>query len=340
MTKLATVIATLLIFLSTNLLAQTQKDTIYTYYTKTPVVIDGSDSDACWAKAQWHAMDQVWIPYNQVMADGDFEGRYKVAWDKNYLYILVEVNDNILSDDHTNPTDNYWNDDCVEIFIDEDRSKGNHLNSYNAFAYHVSIKYDAIDGGTGSAVNLKNNLTVVIDTIDETTYVWEFAMKIYNSTFKPSSPENSRVYLTANKLMGFSIAYCDNDETKARENFIGSMIMPEANANDNYITADYFGSMLLVDPDNESTSSLRIRENEKMIKFYPNPAKEIIEYTVQNQSEEQLKLGIYSITGELVQSLNLNEKQGMIEIGNLNRGVYYFSLTSGSSTNTEVIIKL
>lgn len=340
MTKLATVIAALLIFLSTNLLAQTQKDTIYTYYTKTPVVIDGSDSDACWAKAQWHAIDQVWIPYNQVMADGDFEGRYKVAWDKNFLYILVEVNDNILSDDYSNPTDNYWNDDCVEIFIDEDRSKGFHQTNYNAFAYHVSTKYDVIDGGTGANVNLKNNLTVVMDTIDENTYVWEFALKIYNSSYKPSNPENSRVNLTSNKLMGFSIAYCDNDETKFRENFIGSMIMPEANANDNYITADFFGSMLLVDPDNESTSSNRIKGNDKIIRFYPNPAKEIIEYSVQNQSLENMKLCIYSVSGELVQSINLNKKQGTIEIGNLNRGVYYFNLTSGSYSNTELIIKL
>ncbi len=337
MNKLRTALTIIVTILTIVVSAQTQQDTIYTLYTKNPAVIDGSDSDAFWAKAEWHAMDQVWIHYNQIMADGDFEGRYKVAWDKNYLYILVEVNDNILSDDHTNPTDNYWNDDCVEIFIDEDRSKGNHQFNYNAFAYHVSIFYDAIDGGTGSNVNLKNNLSVVMDTIDENTYIWEIALKIYDSTFKPSNPEASRVYLTNGKLMGFSIAYCDNDETNSRENFIGSMIMPEANANDNYITADFFGSMLLVDPDNESTSKKELGNNKKKIKIYPNPSSDIITISDIPQGINELKLEFFSTSGELIYSQNLAEGQNTIETDNLNKGIYFLKISSGSYFQTEKV---
>ena len=57
----------------TNVIAQTQKDTIYTFYTNTPVVIDGSDADACWSTAKWYAIDQVWLPHvNDVMQEGDF----------------------------------------------------------------------------------------------------------------------------------------------------------------------------------------------------------------------------------------------------------------------------
>src|SRR4030042_2943211 len=92
---------------------------------KKPITIDGQATEECWVNAGWHAIDQVWIPYNATMKEGDFEGRFKVAWDELYLYILVEVIDDSLSDDHANPLTNWWDDDCLEIFIDENRSKEN-----------------------------------------------------------------------------------------------------------------------------------------------------------------------------------------------------------------------
>jgi hypothetical protein len=339
MDRFFTSIFILSILLVSSASAQTQKDTIYTNFSKIPVVIDGSDADACWAKATWHAIDQVWIPYNAVMDDGDFEGKYKVAWDANYLYILVEVKDNMLSDDHTNPTDNYWNDDCVEIFIDEDRSKGNHERNNNAFAYHVSVFYDAIDGGMGTTVNYKQNLTVKMDTIGEDTYLWEFAVKMFNSSFNGNNFETSRVKLTPNKLMGFSIAYCDNDETTSRENFIGSMIMPEAHANDNYITADYFGSMLLIDPDQAWTSNTLLPANEKKVSVYPNPATDQITISEISEHGNAMKLEIRSITGSIIRTVQLSGLQETVEIGDLAKGIYLFNLLSDSFSQTERIVK-
>ena len=320
--------------------AQTQQDTIYTYYSKTPVVIDGSDADACWATATWHAIDQVWIPAGEVMAPGDFEGKYKVAWDRNYLYILVEIVDDSLSDVHKNPFDNYWNDDAVELFIDEDRSKGNHLNDNNAFAYHVSIFYDAIDGGiNGNAVNCKDNMTVKMDTIGVHTYRWEFAVKMYNASFNINNPEASRVYLTANKLMGFSIAYCDNDGGLTRDNFIGSMIMPKGHENDNYITADYFGSMLLVDPDHATTSNNELRELKQKINLFPNPANDQINISDIPEECNNLKLEILNITGSLVRTIHISGTQQTISIADLKKGIYFFNLSSDSFTQSERVVK-
>jgi len=218
-----------------------------------PVVIDGLDNDSCWNNARWHNIDKVWIPYGATMQEGDFEGYYKAAWDSNYLYLLVKVIDDSLADYYTDPLSNWWNDDCVEIFLDEDRSKGYHECNYNAFAYHVSIFYDAIDMSTTCAgINLRNNLIVKMDTIAPHTYLWEFAIKVYNKNFNPQNPEQSRVKLKPGKTMGFAVAYCDDDgnPNHERENFIGSIFMPAAHNNDNYKTADYLGQMVLVDTKN------------------------------------------------------------------------------------------
>ncbi|MDA3822649.1 MAG: hypothetical protein PF450_08600, partial [Bacteroidales bacterium] len=96
---------------------QTQNDTIMNFKATTSVVIDGQADEECWVNAEWHAIDQVWIPYNATMKDGDFSGRFKVSWDTDYLYILVEIIDDMLSDDYSNPLSNWWNDDCLEIFV-------------------------------------------------------------------------------------------------------------------------------------------------------------------------------------------------------------------------------
>lgn len=307
---------------------QTQTDTIFCYITNTAVTIDGSADEACWQNAEWYPIEKVWIPFNQVMAEGDFEGRFKVAWDSLYFYLLVEVKDDSLSDDYSDPKSNYWNDDCVEVFLDEDRSKGFHQNNYNAFAYHVSTFYDAIDSDkNNSPINLKQNIQVVMDTIGEDLYLWEMAIKVYNTSFNPATPEPSRVKLVPNKIMGFSVAYCDNDETTQRENFIGSMTMPEANANDNYITADYFGSLKLVDPDYVPpvVSSLPDKSNEVVIQVFPNPAKDLL--YINNQFQNSLNYKIYSSSGELLLTGNCEPNQP-IHISDLLPGSYVFCANS------------
>jgi len=320
--------------------AQTQQDTIYTLYSTIPVVIDGSDADNIWTKAEWHTMNKVWL--GNAMADGDFDGQFKVAWDKNYLYVLVDVIDNILSDDHTNPTDNYWNDDCVEIFIDEDRSGGNHQMNNSAFAYHCSVFYDVIDGaGTnGATINCRNNITIVMDTIGENTYRWEFAVKMFNKNFTYSNPDPSRVYLSPNKLMGFSIAYCDNDETKERENFIGSVEMPAGHENDSYINSDYFGTMLLVDKDNQWVSSTNISKESIQFSLFPSVVKDQLTIECNQPSNGNNIVEVIDPRGRVVREFSFSGQQKTIGLNELTNGVYIVRFTNEQYTQSLKFLKL
>jgi hypothetical protein len=328
----------LLIFFTLAVFGQTQNDTLFCYLTKTPVVIDGQANEECWENAEWNAIDQVWIPWGTSMKNGDFEGRFKVAWDEDFLYVLVEVVDDSLSDDYSNPLEKWWEDDCLEIFIDENRSKGDHTYNNNAFAYHVSLFYDAIDLASWGGANFKQNLEVDMDTIADNTYLWEFAFKNYAETYTFSNPERSRVKLHHNKHMGLAVAYCDNDETKGRENFIGSMVMTQAQHNDMYKNADHFGLMILVDPDHVPTKNHEMTAQSDF-EIYPVPAGNHI--TIKSFDTEFLptSVSVLTITGQLMKKSVFTGDTFQMNTDDIEPGMYVVNIKKGKKTFSKTIIK-
>ncbi|MBN2410170.1 CBM9 family sugar-binding protein [candidate division KSB1 bacterium] len=206
--------------------------------------IDGKGDEECWTKADWAAIDKLWL--GSSYTESDFTGRYKAVWSKEKLYLLVEIIDDVLMDSRPDPLNSYWEDDCLEIFIDEDNSDGNHQNNYNAFAYHVSVFYDAVDLGTDGQAHLYNDNLNVFRSKSGTLYTWEFEITIYDDSFVYGAENNKTAELTEGKKMGFAIAYCDSDLSKQRENFIGTMDIPGTDKNLAWIDAGVFGTMELV----------------------------------------------------------------------------------------------
>ncbi len=106
--------------------------------TQSPIAIDGIADENVWSEAKWQNIDRRWL--GPEYSESDFTGRYKIAWDEHKIYILSEIVDDILIDTHRDPLTQYWDDDCLEIFIDEDFSGGDHQFNHNAFAYHMSLR--------------------------------------------------------------------------------------------------------------------------------------------------------------------------------------------------------
>ena len=206
--------------------------------------IDGLGDDPSWQNLKWHPIDQVWL--GNPPSKDDFSGRYKIAWAKDFLYLLVEVTDDQLVDTHPDGLQRYWDDDCVEVFIDENHSGGNHQYSHNAFAYHIATDYKVADIGPDSLPHYYNDHVNVKRTQNEQLHTWEMAIAIYDDTFVDNG-QNRPKQLASNKTMGFAIAYCDNDQSKERENFIGSVFVPGEDKNRGWIDAGIFGSILLVE---------------------------------------------------------------------------------------------
>jgi hypothetical protein len=309
--------------------------------TTTPVIIDGIASEDCWANAEWYPLDFVWLPYNDIISSDDFTGRFKITWNDSLLYFLVEVVDDSLYDGHPDPLQNYWDDDCVEVFLDEDHSGGNHLNNFNAFAYHVSTLFDVVDNGlTGPA--LFNNDITADWTVQGHTYTWELAVKVFDDSYLEGE-NNVPVTLTNNKVMGFSMAYCDNDGSPARENFIGSKYLPEAESNNSYIDASIFGTLTLYDPNGPGVGlKSPIKQEKDMIRIFPNPAGELLFYSFAQKNNENYIANIRNLTGQMMYSgtISAHIALGEINIGNLESGVYVIEFISQHALFTQQIVKL
>lgn len=216
-----------------------------------PVTIDGRIDDAVWQRAEWHPLNHHMI--GSLPSTEDFSGRFKVAWDVNKLYLVAEIIDDVLIDTHPDPYDRYWDDDTLEVFIDEDASGGNHLHSYNAFAYHIALDGNVADFGDeqeNGVVLLNEHVTSVWTRQTEAPFAitWEVAIDIYDDTFKRQQNQ-SPVKLAADKVIGFMLAYCDNDGSPEREHFLGSHEITPRNGDKNlgYIDASVFGKLRLVD---------------------------------------------------------------------------------------------
>ena len=260
-------------------------DTLPVRHTDNPPVIDGDTGDPAWNKASWYPINQTWIPYGAEIDSSVFYGRYKILWSEktNVLYILAEITDNVFVGGyqyHPDPEtgEGYPNYDILEIFIDENKSCERHVfnaigedaeqwgsNAEAAFAYHITIDAPA----DGQVITEKHILDItgiswsdymIIDYQDHFPefavkrrgihYTWEMSMKVFDDSYDHEHPEASRVKLHENKIMGFSVAYCNNDNPDEyppqRDHFFGSVWVPEENYNDHWMDASFFGTIILM----------------------------------------------------------------------------------------------
>ena len=206
-------------------------------------VLDGSGTDKVWANAKWRIMNQVML--GETPNPNDFQGRYKMLWDEDMIYILAEIQDDKFMDQHKEGLHKYWDDDCLEIFIDEDYSGGNHQYNHNAFAYHLSLDDKAVDLGLDEKPHYYTDHFEISKKMSDNTLVWEMGLKVYGDRYYEGNKEASRVKLSAGKRMGFMVAYCDNDNSAERENFVGDMHIDLEDKNVGWINAGVFGQIIL-----------------------------------------------------------------------------------------------
>jgi hypothetical protein len=212
-------------------------------YAITAPKVDGIANEVIWGMAQWQYLDKHWL--GPEFSKEDFQGRYKVVWTESKLYLMAEIVDDILIDSHRDPLNQYWDDDCLEIFIDEDFSGGEHQYNHNAFAYHMSLDNQAIDIGTNKLAQSYSHHVESRWKQQGEKLIWEVSFDIYTDEYKDNSPDNIPVELFAGKIIGLMVAYCDNDGSKLRENFIGSESAGGGSPDRGWKDAGMFGKLLL-----------------------------------------------------------------------------------------------
>ncbi len=206
------------------------------------ISIDGKADETTWKKAPWLPIDQVWL--GKPVNSSDFKGRYKLSWTQESLFVLVEIQDDSLVNRFKNPLERWWDEDCVEIFIDEDNSDGDHQFNHNAFAYHIDLDGNVVDIIAENTPKLFNDHMESKRITNGNTSIWEFKIDLYPDTFEYGK-ENKKVTLFEGKEIGFAIAYCDNDGSEHRENFIGSEVVEGEDKDRGWKDAGIFGTIEL-----------------------------------------------------------------------------------------------
>ena len=212
--------------------------------TEVQPTIDGIANESVWSNAEWLPINQLWL--GDTYSKADFQGRYKLTWTEDALYLLAEITDDALRDVYKDPLKNWWDEDCLEVFIDEDNSGGNHQYNYNAFAYHIDLEGNVVDVTPKKEGKLYNSHIESKRLTKGNTTTWEVKISLFNDTYIDDGI-NIPVKLKANKNIGFALAYCDNDTSEPRENFIGSIYVEGNDKDRGWIDANIFGTLLLKD---------------------------------------------------------------------------------------------
>lgn len=337
------------------------------YRTETPPVIDGVGNDNCWVNAVWAHINQP-IDGKSLPDSIDFYGRYKVAWDASRVYVLMEITDDKLNDYRVNPKDNYWQDDCAEFFIDEDHVPEEHVcgaTAFNAFAYHIAavarnktsysngeiVAHDApnaiqhvIDLGedcdTGDALNLDDHVMVKISK-NGNKYTWELEFKIFDKKYNQSRSDNTPVTLVPNKILGFAIAYCDDDSGE-RDNMIGTV----PNHNDYsgpypfyWFTNDY-GTITLNDSVLVPSTALPSTIITDNILMWPNPVTNILHVKSDYTAQQFDKIEILNLSGAVILSRKFENNNATIDVSSYPPGVYTAQISNEEYVYKQLIIKL
>ena len=302
--------------------------------------IDGVGDEAFWELCDWYDIEYIWIPYGESMLPEDFTGRVKFAWTEEKLLVLAEIEDDVLSDTHEDPQSNYWNDDCFEVFLDEDYSGGWHQTSYNAFAYHCAInEEDVIDSGDDDAFNIfvNDHVDFDLDTIDDTHYVWELAITIYDDSYDESNSINNTVTLTADKDMGIAVAYCDNDGGSQRENFIGLIDVDAEHFNSAWQDASVFGKLTLADPGTGPDAIILNNTHAGEIIIYQDHSSHLV-LDAQGEIHGNTSVLIYDLNGRLLKEIRVFlEDRISLDLQYINSGIYVLQLRTEHFTSSELL---
>jgi hypothetical protein len=335
--------------------------------------IDGIGDDECWQNVPWQNIDEVWIPYGGTVDSNDYSGRYKIVWSSstNLLYFLMEIKDDIFIDGYvTNVTADIYNFDISEVFIDENTSGGLHIfdgigsdtlqvgsNAENAFAYHmyaampeegkiITNVYVNDFAGTSWAdakrPDYSSHFPEFALRINDNKAVREFSLKVYYDTYIDSNPEASRVQLHNDKIIGLSVAYCDNDNNDGqRDNMFGSVWEPSP-GNFHWMNADYYGRIKLVTEVSTNVENQQPVIVNSVLNVYPNPASSSAQFKINDAYVGNITVRLFNLLGQevLVKKLFkagqiMNDK---LSFNGFSSGIYFLNIQMGKIVDVSKLI--
>ena len=290
------------------------------YITGTPIVID-EHVDGTWGNTPEMGIHNVTVGARTA----DFQAQWKGMYDADNLYLLVEVNDEVLINDSGA---GWYMDDVVEVFIDADNSSGSAYDGINDFQFGFRWGDDVIKIGNNSVNN-----TTGIEFEQYATPVGYNLEASFPWSLLGVSPDNI-------SIIGFDVAVDDDDNGGDRECAVASIFT----ADDAWHNPSVFGNVPLVyivgidgDVGRTQPRDFALHQN------FPNPfnPSTSIRYELPRSSEIQIL--VYNTLGQEVTSLY----QGVQTAGNhelifnaqgLSSGIYFVVLRVGNEQLKQKVL--
>jgi hypothetical protein len=277
----------------------------------------------------------------------------------------MEVHDTIFVDGYIpGVTADIYNYDVSEIFIDENASGGEHRydtdtsNAQNAFAYHMYAACPA-DGGVTTVCHVDDMAGTISNSTraDYTSHfpqfalrrtgqmaVREFSLIVYNDTYTESNKAAARSQLAVGKLMGLSVAYCDNNQPnrnpKVRDYMFGGDWEPYP-GNMHWINASYFGHVKLVA---ENTTAVENKQpiSANVLKLYPNPSSSSSRIEVENLYRGEVSIRLFNLLGQEIFRTSASKVNNQfaytLQLHMLPPSVYFVQMNMGHTVYSEKLL--
>lgn len=147
-------------------------------------VIDG-EIDDIWANAEVISATQY------VQNTAGATAQVQTMYDDEYLYVLAVVTDDNLQMSSANP----WEQDSVEIFVDEDAAR---MTAYDGNDFQYRVNYDNVQSGPAC---------VSATSITDTGYIIEYALPFVLGSKAPGD------------IMGFEVQVNDDQGSGSRDSY-------------------------------------------------------------------------------------------------------------------------
>jgi hypothetical protein len=289
------------------------------------ITIDGVGDEAAYTAAQTMQIAKRAGAANPAGLENgdavDFNATFKAAWDLDYLYLYVEITDDI---EESMPVGgaNAWTWDNFEIFIDLDTNST--TNTYDVTST-CQLRINRGEVGVESPGRAAKTDYLYIQ--DNGTSYWIVEVGVPWTAASATGVVPDMLAEQAEGVIGFDFAVADADGpgggTEGGRNIAGGAQMfwdqdtPIENADNAYQNRRTFGFVTLTGTPGAS-SGLNDPKVAGAYGLYPNPSNGTVTFTNLNDVKS---FDIYNLVGVKVISVNVTGNQ--VKVPGLKSGVYF-----------------
>ena len=273
--------------------------------------------------------------------EADLNGTVYLAIDDDYIYFAADV----IDDDYHFGEGNWWDQDALQLFIGLYDSRGPKHNSIKR-----GDEPDYIFYANENTLQLDNPNNVSIGNSDEEHYHFEMfdpdyvvEGKISLDTLAQLSGDPRFTPVNGMKIP-LDIYFHDNDNGTWEGNIGYSTLSTDQQWNNpQEWSFTWIGDQAtILSNDNEAPIAPEVFA---LYQNYPNPFNPVTNIKFSLPENQKVSLGIYSVTGRLVETLvNENRVAGFHTIqwnaGRHASGVYFYRLDAGVNSKTQKMILL